>query len=199
MADLVTALALGSLTVSATSNGITGSTPVAVQASTLTSITVLPANGSIAASTTVQFHALGNYSDGSTQNLTRQVTWASSNTGVAQVINTGASRGVAPGTTTITATLGSVSGSTTLTVTMPRSYPLTLCPRRRQLQWRPHWISLQLAGSAMAPFKTSRAMRLGALTTPRSRRWMPGPRLPRSVRAQPTFLPPSTELRVQRR
>ncbi len=125
---LVTALALGSLTISATSNTITGSTSLIVQSSILTSITVLPANGSIAASTTVQFHALGNYSDGSTQNLTRQVTWASANTGVAQIINTGASRGVAPGTTTITATLGSVSGSTTLTVTNATIVSINVMP-----------------------------------------------------------------------
>jgi len=125
---LVTALALGSLTISATSGSITGSTSVTVQSSTLTSITIVPANGSIAVSTTEQFHALGNYSDGSVQNLTRQVTWASSNTAVLQIVSGGNSRGLTPGTTTVTATLGSVTGSTPFTVTSATIVSITVSP-----------------------------------------------------------------------
>jgi trimeric autotransporter adhesin len=125
---LVTALALGSLTISATSNSITGSTSVTVQSSTLTSITIVPANGSIAFSTTEQFHALGNYSDGSVQNLTRQVTWASSNTAVVQIVSGGMSRGLTPGTTTISATLGTVTGSTPFTVTNATIVSITVSP-----------------------------------------------------------------------
>src|ERR1700733_2587648 len=127
-AGLVTALALGSLTISATSNSITGSTSVTVQSSTLTSITIVPANGSIAFSTTEQFHALGNYSDGSVQNLTRQVTWASSNTAVVQIVSGGMSRGLTPGTTTISATLGTVTGSTPFTVTNATIVSITVSP-----------------------------------------------------------------------
>ena len=125
---LVTALALGSLTISATSNSITGSTAVTVQSSVLTSITIFPANGSIAVSTTEQFHALGNYSDGSVQNLTRQVTWASSNTAVLQIVSGGNSRGLAPGATTVSATLGTVSGSTPFTVTNATIVSITVSP-----------------------------------------------------------------------
>ncbi len=125
---LVTALALGSLTISATSNSITGSTAVTVQSSVLTSITIFPANGSIAVSTTEQFHALGNYSDGSVQNLTRQVTWASSNTAVLQIVSGGNSRGLAPGATTLSATLGTVSGSTPFTVTNATIVSITVSP-----------------------------------------------------------------------
>ena len=122
--ELVTALALGSLTISATSNSITGSTSVTVQSSTLTSITIVPANGSIAFSTTEQFHALGNYSDGSVQNTTRQVTWASSNTAVVQIVSGGMSRGLTPGTTTISATLGMSLDQPHSPLRMPRSCPL---------------------------------------------------------------------------
>lgn len=125
---LVTALALGSLTISAASSSITGSTSVTVQASTLTSITIVPANGSIAVSTSEQFHALGNYSDGSVQNLTRQVSWASSNTAVLQIINGGMSRGLTPGTTTISATLGSVTGSTPFTITNATIVSINVTP-----------------------------------------------------------------------
>ncbi len=130
---LVTALALGSLTISATSSSITGSTAVTVQSSVLTSITIFPANGSIAVSTSEQFHALGNYSDGSVQNLTRQVTWASSNTAVEQIINGGMSRGLTPGTTTISATLGTVTGSTPFTVTNATIVSITVSPASQTL------------------------------------------------------------------
>jgi uncharacterized protein YjdB len=125
---MTAALALGSLSISATSGSITGSTSVSVQAPTLISISILPANGTIAATTTLQFHALGNYSDGSVQNVTRQVTWASSNTAVAQILNTGGARGQAPGSSTITATLGSISASTTLNVTNATIVSITVMP-----------------------------------------------------------------------
>ena len=125
---LAAAFALGSLSISATSDSITGSTSVTVQSPTLLSISILPADGTIAATTTVQFHALGNYSDGSVQNLTRQVTWASSNTAVAQILASGDSKGQAAGSSTITATLGSISGSTTLNVTNATIVSITVMP-----------------------------------------------------------------------
>jgi trimeric autotransporter adhesin len=125
---LAAAFALGSLSISATSDSITGSTSVTVQSPTLLSISILPADGTIAVTTTLQFHALGNYSDGSVQNLTRQVTWASSNTAVAQILASGDSKGQAAGSSTITATLGSISGSTTLNVTNATIVSITVMP-----------------------------------------------------------------------
>ena len=85
-------------------------------AATLTSIAVTPANPSIEVGGTQQFTATGTYSDGSTQNLTGSVTWASSNTGVATINSAGLATAVSAGSTTISATLSGVTGSTTLTV-----------------------------------------------------------------------------------
>lgn len=88
---------------------------------TLVSITVTPANPSVTAGATQQFSATGTFSDGTTQGLTTTVTWSSSLTSVATISNSTGSNGmataVAAGTTTITATSGSISGSTGLTVT----------------------------------------------------------------------------------
>jgi uncharacterized protein YjdB len=83
---------------------------------TLTSIAVTPANPTMTVGGTQQLTATGTYSDASTQNLTSQVTWSSSNTGAATVTAGGLATAVAPGTATISATLGSVSGSTGVTV-----------------------------------------------------------------------------------
>jgi len=52
-----------------------------------------------------QFAATGNYSDGSTNDLTTQVTWASSNTVVATIDTNGLATALSPGTTLISASL----------------------------------------------------------------------------------------------
>jgi hypothetical protein len=86
---------------------------------TLTSITVVPANPNILPGATQPFTATGTYSDGSTQNITSQATWASSSTAVASINSSGLATGVTAGITTISAMLGSVSGNTTLTIQPP--------------------------------------------------------------------------------
>src|SRR5262249_31727338 len=64
---------------------------------------------------TQQFTATGTYSDSSTQDVTNQVAFASSSPGVATVTAGGLATAVAPGATTISATLGAGTGSTGLT------------------------------------------------------------------------------------
>ncbi|MFZ1133791.1 MAG: Ig-like domain-containing protein [Candidatus Korobacteraceae bacterium] len=86
---------------------------------TLTAITVTPANPAIALGTTQptqQFAATGTYSDGSTKVLTSTANWISSNPAVATVNTTGLATGMTAGTTTISATSGTITGSTVLTV-----------------------------------------------------------------------------------
>ncbi|MBZ5700325.1 MAG: Ig-like domain-containing protein [Acidobacteriia bacterium] len=82
----------------------------------LTSIQVTPASPTLTFGQTLQFTATGTFSDASTQDLTSSVTWASSNTTVASINGTGGATAAGHGTTTITATSGSISGSTPLTV-----------------------------------------------------------------------------------
>jgi len=118
---LVTAVAPGTATVTATSGSVAGSTTVTVTAATLKSIAVTPPNPSAAKGTTLQLTATGTYSDNSTQDITGQVTWASSTTTVATVSNTAGSQGLATaltvGTSTVSAALSGQTGSTVLTVT----------------------------------------------------------------------------------
>jgi autotransporter passenger strand-loop-strand repeat protein len=84
---------------------------------TLQSISVTPGNPSTAVGNSLTFTATGTFSDNSTQVLTTGVTWASSSTAVATIDGTGKATTHTAGTTTISASVGSVSGSTTLTVT----------------------------------------------------------------------------------
>ncbi len=118
---LASSEAVGSTSVSATFNGVTGSTTLTVTAATLVSIGVTPATSSIAKGLTRQFTATGTYTDASTQNLTTTATWGSSDQETASISNAGGSQGLASsaavGSTSISATFNGVTGSTTLTVT----------------------------------------------------------------------------------
>ena len=118
-----TSVALGTTSITASLGGITSpGVTVTVSAATLVSIGVTPALPSIAKTATQQFVATGVYTDNSMKTLTTSVTWASSVTTVATISNVigfdGLATGTGPGTTVITATLGSVvSPGVTLTVT----------------------------------------------------------------------------------
>src|SRR5262249_5348536 len=114
---LATGVNAGTSTISATMGTVSGSTVLTVTAAVLQSIAVTPANPSIAKGSTQQFTATGTFSDASTQNLTSQVTWASATPTVATITTPSLATGVNAGTSTISATMGSVSGSTVLTVT----------------------------------------------------------------------------------
>lgn len=83
---------------------------------TLQSITVTPANSALPIGGTARFTATGVYSDGSTQNLTGAVNWASTATGVATITAGGLATIVGPGITTITAMPGAIVGQTMLSV-----------------------------------------------------------------------------------
>jgi hypothetical protein len=129
---LVTGLGAGTASITATLNGIGGSTTVTLTAATLTSITIAPPDPSIANGTTVQLTATGNFSDGTTQDLTTQVSWTSGDNTIAEVgdlpDSQGLVTGVAVGNTSITATLGGIQGSTTVTVTMATLTSITVEP-----------------------------------------------------------------------
>src|SRR5579859_8177909 len=125
---LASTVAQGTTTITATSGTISGSTTLTVTAPVLQSIAVTPANPSVALGLTQQFTATGTYSDNSQQNLTSTVTWSSSLSTIATINSSGLASTVAQGTTTITATSGTISGSTTLTVTAPVLQSIAVTP-----------------------------------------------------------------------
>ncbi len=105
-----------SSTPTTSSNGTNYWVDVMFAAGAPSSIVVTPATSTISTGTTQSFTATGTYSNGSTQNLTSQVAWTSSSASVATINSTGLATAGNPGSTTISATLGTVTGSTTLTV-----------------------------------------------------------------------------------
>lgn len=110
----------GSATISVTSLGITGTTTLTVGTGTLVSLTLAPANPTVAVGKTEQFVATGLFSDGSTQDVTIMAHWSSSVASVATIANAPSIAGVAttaaPGSTVIGANSGGTTNSTTMTV-----------------------------------------------------------------------------------
>ena len=115
---LVTALKTGSVQITALdpSTQIQNLISVTVTGSQLLSIAVSAASSSLAVGNTQSYQALGAYSDNSTLDISSSVTWSSSNTGVATVGAFGLVSAIGAGSTTITATSGSVQASAQLTV-----------------------------------------------------------------------------------
>ncbi len=120
-AGLANAVAVGSVTISATLQGVSGSSNLTVTPAVLVAIDISPTDPSVSKGLSVQLSATGIFSDGSTQALTTQVLWSSSNGTVATVSNTSGSNGLASaaavGTASASASLDGITGSTTLTVT----------------------------------------------------------------------------------
>jgi uncharacterized protein YjdB len=116
----VTAIAAGTATITATLGSVSGTATVTVSAAaTLTSITVTPANQTLAVGATSQYVATGIFSNGTGQTPFTGVTWTTSSSAVATTSAFGMVSAVGAGSANIIATLGSVSGHAALTVTAP--------------------------------------------------------------------------------
>jgi uncharacterized repeat protein (TIGR03803 family) len=127
-------VAAGTATLSACLPGLSATTTLTVTSASLVSIAITPPLPSVAAGTSEQFTATGTFSNNTTQNLTADLTWTSSNTAVDTVSSSGLASAVAPGATTITATCkvasicGSLAGSDTLTVTAATLVSIAITP-----------------------------------------------------------------------
>jgi trimeric autotransporter adhesin len=115
---VVLPIAVGNANVTATVGSISGSASVTVTAATLTSIQLSASQSGLAAGLSEAITATGTYSNGTTQNINASVQWSSSNPAAATVSVAGVVLAVAPGSTTITATLNGVSATFALNVSV---------------------------------------------------------------------------------
>src|SRR5437868_9020140 len=125
---LATGLAAGSATISATSEGHSGTAAFTVSAVTVpvASVTVSPPSASVPAGQTVQLTATPKDAGGNA--LTgRTITWGSGSSSVATVSSSGLVSGVATGSATITATSEGKSGTAAITVSTPPPPPTGTC------------------------------------------------------------------------
>ena len=122
---LVTAVAAGSVSVVASSEGQTGSSTITVSApapAPVASVTVAPASSNLLVGATVQLSAT--MRDANNNVLTgRVVTWASPNSGMESVSSNGLVTAMGAGTVQITATSEGKTGSASVTATTPPPPP----------------------------------------------------------------------------
>jgi uncharacterized protein YjdB len=130
---MVTAVAAGAATISATSEGKSGTAAVTVAPVPVASVAVSPATATVLAGNTVQLAATPKAADGDPL-AGRTVTWTSSNPAVATVNSSGLVTAVAAGTVTITATCEGKSGTATITVTTVPVASVTVAPSSANLQ-----------------------------------------------------------------
>ena len=116
-AGVATGQGVGAGAITAKLGQISGTASLLVVSPAQISLAVTPATASVAAGATTQLKATATYVDGATQDFTTLVNWSSSNAAMATVgYQTGLISGLANGTSTITATLGSVTSTATITV-----------------------------------------------------------------------------------
>ena len=124
---LVTGVAAGTVTITATSEGKSGTASITVAGAPVATVTVTPASASVQAGQTVQLTATLKDANGNI--LTgRVVSWSSNNTSVANVNSSGLVTGNGAGSATITAASEGKSGTSAITVTPVPVASVTVTP-----------------------------------------------------------------------
>jgi uncharacterized protein YjdB len=160
---LVTAVAQGTVTIAATSEGISGTATFSVASpAPVATITISPATSTLAVGTTATLIAAPRDAAGNPL-IGRVFTWASSNLSVVSgtfVGNVLTATAVSAGTATITATSEGRNGSATITVSVPPSItsvsPSTLVPGT----------VMTITGAAFSPLPSGNTVRVGSVAAP---------------------------------
>lgn len=125
---MVTAVAIGSATITGTAEGKSDAATIAVTQGAVATVAVAPNPASVTVGQSSQLVATAKDANGNAV-TGRPVTWSSANTAIATVSESGLLKGVAAGTTTITATIDGKSGSTPVTVTNVPVASVTVQPQ----------------------------------------------------------------------
>lgn len=143
-------LAKGSATIKAVRNNVAAQAALTVTDAALEKIEIVPTEQTVCVEAQQQYSATGTYTDGSTQNITAEVTWTSGDTSIATVSNAsgskGAAKAVGAGVVGITATHAASAKRTTaqLTVKAGTLQALVLTPDNATLPrffWRNYTVT----------------------------------------------------------
>ena len=130
---LVTGAGTGSATITATSEGQSGTSSLTVSTVPVASVTVSPTSPSLQTGQTGQLTATPRDANGNPLSG-RVVTWSSSDTTIAKVSGSGLVTARAGGTATVTATSEGQSGTASVTVTFVPVASVTVSPASASLQ-----------------------------------------------------------------
>ena len=130
---VVNAVARGTVTISAIAEGKIGGASLTVAAKTVASVAITPNPASAIIGQSAQLTATPKDASGAA--LTgRTITWASANSGVATVSNTGVVTAVSAGSATISATADGVTGQATFNATALPAWNVTVSPTTPSVQ-----------------------------------------------------------------
>jgi hypothetical protein len=139
---MLTASAPGEATITALYASQTATAQVIVTTAVLRSLDIAPSNPTLAKGTRVPMKVTGTYSDGTTQDVTRQATWTVGDPAILAVSNAQGSNGVitalAEGTTDLRATLTGQVASTRVTVSAALVTSLQVNPAAVTLDYQGH-------------------------------------------------------------
>jgi hypothetical protein len=134
-----TTLVPGTAVISASLNGVSGSTNLRVTGGNLTAIAITPATPNLVPGTLARMTATGTFGTGLTRDISGMVSWTVANTAVATVTTPGGNLALlnALQTTTaqvdVSAAFGSITGKTTLTVPSATLQSITIAPKTLDL------------------------------------------------------------------
>jgi len=127
-AGMVTAQAIGSATITASSASLTGRGALNVSPAVLVSIALTPQGVSVPKGSAQQLSSIAVFSDGTQQNVTGSTIWSVAPPNIATVSPTGTFTAQAAGSATVIASFASMSGSDTLTVSPAVMVSLAVAP-----------------------------------------------------------------------
>jgi len=125
---LATSSGQGTATITATSGTMSKSAAITVGQATISSIAVTPSSIAVFLGYGEQFSAMATFSDSSTQDITQSALWTSSVPSVATINSSGYATSISTGTTTVSATFGSMSAGATLVVNPAIAISLVVTP-----------------------------------------------------------------------
>lgn len=132
-AGLVTGLTPGEASFVARKGELSATGTVTVTAAKVVALTFLPGRSKLAVGSAQQLSVAGDFSDGSTQDVTSLVTWRAVNPEIGSVSGTGWFTAVSAGTATITAAIDDVEASTSIEVVVSRIVSLEITPGRQSV------------------------------------------------------------------
>jgi len=125
---LATGVGQGTVTITASQEGVGGTATLTVMPPVLESIEITPSTATIGIGQTQQFTATAIYSDSSTEDITSDSLWSSSNDSVASIDTNALAAALTEGITTITAEFEGMTDTATLTVTLPVLISIEITP-----------------------------------------------------------------------
>ena len=115
-AGYAVANAIGTVSITASYASITGSASVTVRSPAVVALKIVPASLSISLGTSSQLHAVAGLSNGTSPDVTGNVTWSSSQAGIATITQQGTVTGVGKGASQLSAAYQGVTATATVAV-----------------------------------------------------------------------------------